>query len=682
MMKPARMTRVMIAGSKDWLGPSIERLYETGLLHPIDFSNTDELKIGSPLPPSAQLSEKMIKTRNMIKTLGVEEQSSLVSLAEAKSYIESGIESLEQQINEQDKKKQALEEESKSVEAKIREIEDIENLPLRFEDYSGYQNIAVFVGKTKSDVSIPFDHDIFEDRSRGVFALFVPRGREEETRSLLGGFAQISVPPLQGAVKERANQLRERRSEINSELAVIAAIKTGLMKENARLLLACQEELDIMIRKAELPLRIATTQNSFIINGWVTKDTFDKLSFEMERLANGGVYVEMIESSDGHSEHGNEDHKESDEAPVKLDNAPRTEPFEGLLKMYSLPRYGEIDPTAVLFFTYPMFFGLMVGDLMYGLGFILLGRFLRTRSVMGVKGKDVAPILIMAGVWSCIFGVFLFGEFMGIHYNPPLAAHVAPVPEIPLPEGHEAAATEAHAESGELYWSNILGFHIPNSIGPIPLGIFSKLHNLSVLLRLSLIIGLLQINLGLLLGYLNEKSHDARKALFGKIGWIVFQIGFFTLFFSPPVEAMLPFAKKIFVMEIALPHAAFYVGSIVTVISLVMLYLGEGVSAIMETPGIFSNMLSYTRLIAVGLSKAGMALAVNNIGVKMLILNGNIIAGFLVLLPFHLLIFVLGIIAAGLHSLRLQYVEFFTKFYQGGGVPFNPLREERTHTNA
>ncbi|MBI5355783.1 MAG: V-type ATP synthase subunit I, partial [Candidatus Aenigmarchaeota archaeon] len=110
--------------------------------------------------------------------------------------------------------------------------------------------------------------------------------------------------------------------------------------------------------------------------------------------------------------------------------------------------------------------------------------------------------------------------------------------------------------------------------------------------------------------------------------------------------------------------------------------MGEGVNAIVETPGIFSNMLSYTRLIAVGLSKAGMALAVNNIGVKMLILNGNIIAGFLVLLPFHLLIFVLGIIAAGLHSLRLQYVEFFTKFYQGGGVAFNPLREERAHTNA
>lgn len=659
MIKPARMTRVMIAGSKDWMESSIQRLYETGLLHLIDFSNTDDFKIGSPLPASAPLSEKMIKTRNIIKALGVEEQSTDASLTETRSYLEGGIASLEQQIAEIDRKKQALDEESKSVEAKLREIEDMENLPLVFEDYYGYQNVAVFVGKTKSPISIPFEHEIFEDASRGVFALFVPKEREEEAKSILGGFAQISVPLLQGNVKERCESLRERKSQINTELSEITSMRTALMKENAKLLLACQEELDIRIRKAELPLRIATTQNSFIINGWVTNDTFDRLSSEMENLAKGSVYVEKIEKR--HGEHGHENHNDAEEAPVKLENSKRTAPFEGLLKMYSLPRYEEIDPTAVLFFTYPMFFGLMVGDLMYGLGFILLGNFLKNRSVMGVKGKDVAPVLIMAGVWSCIFGVFFFGEFMGIHYNPPLAVH--------------------EAGEGELYWSNILGFHIPNSIGPIPLGIFSKIHNLSVLLRLSLIIGLLQINLGLILGYLNEKSHDARKALFGKIGWIVFQVGFFTLFFSPPVEAMLPFAKKVFVINIVLPQLAFYIGSVVTLISLVMLYMGEGVNAIMEIPGIFSNMLSYTRLIAVGLSKAGMALAVNNIGVKMLILNGNIIEGFLVLLPFHLLIFVLGIIAAGLHSLRLQYVEFFTKFYQGGGVPFNPLREERSHTN-
>ncbi len=663
MLKPAKMKRVMIAGSKDWLEPVVERLFDTELLHVIEFSETNDFKIGSSMEKSGELSSKIIKVRNMIKALNVSETEGQVSLRETRSYINQGIEELEKKIHEIEKRKEKTEEEMKEHETGIKAIEDIENIPLRFEDYRGYKSVSVIAGKVKVPISFDFPHELYEDREKGVIVLFVQKDMEAEANSKLSSIlTPISIPNLQGDVKAHITFLREKRATAEKELIKISMEMEELRKKQARALLACQEELEISIKKAELPLRLATTKNSFIVQGWVPETDFTKLQLEIEKLAKGSVHTEAIEEHNVHEI----------EAPIKLENPAKVSPFEGLLKMYSLPKYEEIDPTAILFITYPMFFGLMVGDLMYGLGFILLGLFLKKRSVMGVKGKDIAPILIMAGIWSSLFGLFFFGEFMGIHFTPPV--HEA------LPVGGEEIAIPEEQEGGELYWSNMLGINIPHNIGPVPLGIFSKFRDLSVLMRLSLIIGLIHIVLGLLLGYVNEKNHDFKKALYGKIGWIVFLIGFFTLMFSPQVESTLTFMKKVFIVEIVLPEAAFYIGAFITLVSIVMLYKAEGINAVMEIPVIFSNMLSYTRLTAVGLSKAGVALAVNTIGFKMLIFNGKIIEGFLVLLPFHLLIFILGIIAAGLHSLRLQYVEFFTKFYQGGGKPFDPLKEARKYT--
>jgi V/A-type H+-transporting ATPase subunit I len=109
---------------------------------------------------------------------------------------------------------------------------------------------------------------------------------------------------------------------------------------------------------------------------------------------------------------------------------------------------------------------------------------------------------------------------------------------------------------------------------------------------------------------------------------------------------------------------------------------GEGGKAIIELPEVLSNVLSYTRLIAIGMSKAGMALAFNFIAIELIAPSGGImlIMGLLVFVVGHLMIFILAIISAGLHSIRLQYVELFTKFYEGGGLEFNPLKIIRKHT--
>ncbi|HUL39098.1 MAG TPA: V-type ATPase 116kDa subunit family protein, partial [Methanomassiliicoccales archaeon] len=110
---------------------------------------------------------------------------------------------------------------------------------------------------------------------------------------------------------------------------------------------------------------------------------------------------------------------------------------------------------------------------------------------------------------------------------------------------------------------------------------------------------------------------------------------------------------------------------------------GEGVLSILELPGLLSNILSYTRLAAIGVSKAGLALAFNMIAIEMLAPGGGIgaVFGIIIFIVGQLAVFMLAIISAGIHGIRLHYVELFQKFYTGGGMKYSPLRIVRKYTS-
>jgi len=130
-----------------------------------------------------------------------------------------------------------------------------------------------------------------------------------------------------------------------------------------------------------------------------------------------------------------------------------------------------------------------------------------------------------------------------------------------------------------------------------------------------------------------------------------------------------------------LPEFTKLLGVVVLLVGLTLAVLGEGIVGILEFPTVFSNVISYARIGAIGLSDYGLAFTVNFIAFNLIGLEGIMaIVSISILLIGHLTVFTLGIIGTGINSLRLQYVEFFTKFVQGGGTLYDPFGYNRKYT--
>ena len=159
-------------------------------------------------------------------------------------------------------------------------------------------------------------------------------------------------------------------TSLSSQLLKLEHEKAGLMQEIEILatkhgdwLVACEEHYAALSEKSSLPLKLATSENMIVLDGWVPSDSVSDLQQSLQSL---DIYYEV-------------DNGSSDEPPIKLDNPEVAKPFELFTKLYSTPKHWEYDPTMIIFITYPLFFGLMVGDAGYGFAYILFGHYILTK---------------------------------------------------------------------------------------------------------------------------------------------------------------------------------------------------------------------------------------------------------------------------------------------------------------
>lgn len=603
MIYPEKMLRVTIVSPKIYLKDVINALYNAKALHIQKFKPKEGISIGEPLKDAEKISELILKL-NAIKSHLKFRQGKVTGLT--LNEIENVIERIKKEVKRISDKEKEYIERLKNIREEIVQLEFIISCGIHsLSVLQEYKNVFILAGQIDKihilrDSLNEFDVIVFYSEKRHGKHNVIIFGRNSEREKILIKLSEIGFDRMElktdwkfEEAEKELEKLKSEKEEIEKKLMKVKNQFEILSKRYGKMLFGIEKKLTEMIRKSEAPLYFASTKFTFIITGWIPENYKETLISAVKKISEG-IYVRIEKCHDG---------------PTKLNNPKLIKPFEFFVNLYTLPKLGEIDPTFLVFFTFPLFYGMMLGDIGYGLVILCVFTFLKFKLK---RFQNLIDITILSAIFTIFFG-FLFGEFFGAE--------------------------------------EIFGYHLHPYL--------HRLHEMNELILISIIFGLVHITVGFIFGFVNElKEEGIKKAVLTKLSWLIIETG------------GVLFALNMFgVMKVNawLSVGLFFIG-------VIMLGIGEGFMGLVELPSLLSNILSYARLAAVGLASASLAVLVNDMAGGMFQSGGIfIIMGMGILLIGHTINILLGMLDAFLQSLRLHYVEMFTKFYHGNGTPYKPF---------
>ncbi|MGI6782316.1 MAG: V-type ATP synthase subunit I [Acholeplasmataceae bacterium] len=374
---------------------------------------------------------------------------------------------------------------------------------------------------------------------------------------------------------------------------------------------------DQMLSEKELKKYEAEkTERTVYFEGWVREDQTELLEKAVKKATNE-YEIEL------------RDPLPQENPPTYTKNNKFVSPFETITNMFSVPNYNEIDPNPVMSIWYWLFFGMMMGDWGYGIVMALaFGLFLLIKKPKG-ESKKLIQVLFLASFPSILFGI-LYGSVFGI------------------------------------------GFDIGKAIFGIPFKVFDPMTDPIPMLIFSLAVGVAHIFIGLIMKAIRlAKDKDFLGILSDSLSWILIIPGLVIVLVLPAYSLI-----GWIIMGIGALFILLFSGrenkSIIKKVT-------SGLGGLYGVTSYLSDILSYSRILALALSSGVIAFAMNLIGGLLLGPWYGYIFGVIVFIIGHVFNLLMGLLSAYVHDSRLQYIEFFGKFYDGGGYSFAPFKLQYNH---
>ncbi len=493
--------------------------------------------------------------------------------------------------------------------------EDMEHLGVIFEDRNRLARTLLSKELASMTGGSFLYHSAGISRGRTAALIGIPRSSGPSVRTFLtrAGIAEMLLP---GSARDKPfaevfTGIAKELSTLREQFADLQSQAEDFYQQNGPCLLAMQYACNNLLARYDSLPKFARTTYAFVIRGWVARNRLARLGSLLQSTLGPAVVARSVRT------------KEMGIPPVLLDNPRPARSFEPLLSILSLPQYGTIDPTIGLSIFFPLMFGLMLGDIGYG-SVLLAGAALLF--FLGRKAKllrTLSVILAFCALSTIAFG-FVFGEmFGGLGHDIGLR-----------PLWHERLALGEGDMSGQ-----ILGY-----------------------LYVALGLGIFQITLGLVLGVLSAARKGRSADAWGSVARI---LGILLLLFA--VGRMMGFLPPVFT-KVAIAMAVLFTGVLGYQI---VRKPSHGLLLPLEVLSTMGNILSYARIMAIGMASVVLGLLARMFAGMI----ANIVFALVVVVLIHALNLALGIIDPTIQGLRLQYVEFFSKFYQSGGRRFSPLRK-------
>ena len=644
---PEPMSRMRVVTSRDLSSQALKVLQQAGVLHAEESSELKPIDRESIEKERRQVTELLSSIEDVFKYVPSDQivrlkQDADVYYVKPLDEIGKDTRRLCTKLTTMHQRAQALEHEKAQI-AELKEVSrslaqgsDLTLRDLHFDGAHLLSRLIAIPNEVYSAVGEQLSGRVLSEQvvqgDENTYVYVIARSADKEA---VESFASdnsgrlLTAPAENTSLVEFTSKGAAESERIDAELAKIRSDIEQETLQNLEKLVLLREALMSENERLEVLEKACEAKYVTLIEGWVPQSSVESATGELRENV-GYVYVET------------RDVRPEEEPPTKMRNVKALRPFEIVVNLFGTPKYREWDPTPIIAYSFAFFFGIMLGDAVYGALLMVLTRYALPKLVddPDTDGFRVFKTLMYISASSAVVIGILTGTYLGDFFVKFFGA-----PNLAL-----APAVQA------VYLDTMM------------------------FIVVSLGIGLIHVNIGHILMFIKGIREKQMFIILGRGGLFILQIAGIPWIMHFIGSDLYPFAESTYSIFLYI-----VLGSIVMIVVGSLLEKGPFLGSIFwifDITGILGDVMSYARLAGVGLATYYLAYCFNMMstliadmmpaGILRIVL-GTIIMVFILLFG-HILNLVLSSITCFVHSLRLCFVEFLFKFYEGGGRQYSPLR--------